>query len=243
MRNPPPLHFACPSQARWVHAMTLVETLVTVAIIGALAALLFPITKQLTQSSYVAKSASNLRHIYVASQGWTADNNGRIVPCYTPGDGAANSPRHFTALLAPYLGIDTALFSKTPTPQGETLAPLMPVYVFPKHPRRFGYGYNYAYLSIINTGQGWNRLIPFSMVAHPSQTVFLVTSKSNATDDEAFLSWRPYVRPPRTYKSLGDQVPAFELPGNTAQVLWLDGHITAETEEHLMADDSLWDIQ
>ncbi|MFA7345388.1 MAG: type II secretion system protein [Terrimicrobiaceae bacterium] len=223
---------------------TLIEVLAVIAIIGVLAVLLFPAFGNLTKHAFAAKSASNLRQTHVAAQGWSADNNGVIVPCYTPGDGVANSPRHFTALLAPYLRIDTNLFSKNaPSDASFTLAPQMPVYVYPGHPQRFGYGYNYAYLSIVNTGQGWNRQVPLAGVAHPSQTVFLVTCKSNAADDEAFLSWRSFVRPPSVYKSLKDHVPAFESPGNTAQVLWLDGHITQETEEHLMADDALWDLE
>lgn len=119
----------------------------------------------------------------------------------------------------------------------------MPVYVYPGHPQRFGYGYNYQYLSFVNTGQGVNRMVSIASVSHPAQTVFLVTTKSDLADDEAFLSWRSYVRPPSVYKSLADHVPAFDLPGRTAQVLWLDGHITSETEAHLMADDTLWDLQ
>lgn len=229
---------------RLAAAFTLLELLATVGLIIVLVALLFPMMGGLRKDAQGAKSSGNLRQIFTAAQTWSSDNDGVIVPCYNPGDGDANSSRNFTAMLAPYLSGDPNIFSPTMASPPPDVSPAikLPVFVFPLHPKRFGYGYNYAYLSIVNTGQGWSRLIRAAAVPHPAETVFLVTRKSNASDDEAFTSWRAYVRPPSVYKSISDHVPAFELPGKRAQVLWLDGHVSAETEERLMADDSLWDL-
>lgn len=224
-----------------LRGMSLVEVLVVMGIVAILAALLIPAVGKARQKTDAVKSAGNLRQIFVASQNWSADNDGRIVPCYSPSEGKAASARNYTGFLAPYLGIDTKLFTENPPADPFTLAPKMPVYVFPGHPKRFGYGYNYRYLSIINTRIGWDRNVPFVGAAHPGQTVFLVTSKSNEADDEAFSSWRAFVRSPSD--GLNDHAPDFALPGGLAHVLWLDGHVTAEKKETLMADDKLWDLE
>jgi prepilin-type processing-associated H-X9-DG protein len=47
------------------------------------------------------------------------------------------------------------------------------------------------------------------------------------------------VRPPAN--GLTDYVVDFPFNGR-ASVLWLDGHVSLETEAVLMADQSLWDI-
>lgn len=223
--------------------ISLVEILVIMGVVAILTSLLVPSVGNVRQKAQAVKSAGNLRQIFAASQGWSADNDGRIVPCYSPSEGKAASARNYTGFLAPYLGIDINLFTENPPAGSFTLAHKMPVYVFPGHPKRFGYGYNYAYLSIINTRIGWNRNVPIAAPAHPGQTVFLVTSKSQEADDEAFSSWRSFVRPPSVLnQGIKDHEPDFALPGGLAHVLWLDGHVTAEKRETLLADDKLWDL-
>jgi len=218
-----------PSRAK---AFTLLELLATIGTVLILVALLVPATGKFTRNAQAAKSASNLRQIAVGAEMWSADNNGRIVPVYTPSEGAAPSLRNWTGLLAPYLGRNsTADFAA---------ASDMRVYVDPLHPKRFGYGYNYAYLSWIQSSKDIERWVTRAGVAHPSQTVFLVTNKNVTSSADDFQSWRSYVRPP-SITTITDYAVAFDYPGEKAQVLWLDGHVSAETRDTLMQDDTLWD--
>jgi prepilin-type processing-associated H-X9-DG protein len=53
-----------------------------------------------------------------------------------------------------------------------------------------------------------------------------------------FTAWRTWVRPP---SSATDYIVDFRHPGPTANVLWLDGHGTAEKPSPLMDSTQLWD--
>jgi prepilin-type N-terminal cleavage/methylation domain-containing protein len=57
---------------------TLVELLVTVAIIGILASLLFPQVGKVMDRAAMAQSTNNLRQIGIAISGYVADNNGSL---------------------------------------------------------------------------------------------------------------------------------------------------------------------
>ncbi len=199
-------------------AFTLIELLVVVAIIGILAALTFPMVGRGRAAAHSAKCMSNLRQIYVAAQAWSSDNDGAIVPGAF-GDAEATELNQITGILAPYLErTETTPF---------TSAKDLPVFVCPANPNQFGYGYNYNYLS-------WPQLNGGAMpknvkVAKPSQTVLLCDSENLSQPDGSFLAWRAYVRPP----SFGrwDHVVSFRHPGKTANVLWVDGHITSEKQD------------
>jgi prepilin-type processing-associated H-X9-DG protein len=221
-----------PSPTFRSRAFTLLELLATIGVVLVLVALLVPATGKFTRNAQAAKSAANLRQIAVGAELWSAENNGRVVPVYMPSEGAAPSLRNWTGLLAPYLGRNsTADFAS---------ASEMPVFIDPMHPRRFGYGYNYAYLSWIQSSKNFERWVTRAGVARPSQTVFLVTNKNVDAPADDFTSWRSYVRPP-SITTITDHVVAFDYPGDKAQVLWLDGHVSAETRKTLMEDDTLWD--
>jgi len=213
-------------------AFSLLEILTAVSVIAILVALLLPAADKFKASAQATKCASNLRNIFVGSEAWSADNNGRIVPVYEPSEGIASSLRNWTGKLAPYLG-------RTSTADFES-ARDMPVFTSPLHPQRFGFGYNYAYLSWVQSSKNIERWVTKAGVSKPSQTVFLVTNRNAGSTTDDFLSWRSYVRPP-SISTITDYVVAFDYPGETARVLWLDGHVSSETQQTLMADDSLWD--
>lgn len=89
-------------------AFTLIELLVVVAIIGILAALVFPVIGKMRDRAQTAKCASNLRQIHVASTLFSSDNNNTIVPSLNWKAGGT-----WYDVLAPYLvarGKNSTLF-------------------------------------------------------------------------------------------------------------------------------------
>jgi len=97
--------FACP-----LKAFTLVEILVVVAIIGILAALLFPMGKSMIEKGNSAKCVNNLRQIGVAIQQYAAENDGFFPYSagYKYGDTSGATSFTFSTWQAPlayYLGI------------------------------------------------------------------------------------------------------------------------------------------
>ena len=220
-----------PGQSR---AFTLIEMLVTISIIAVLAALMIPGVKNVLESSKSTKCVSNLRQLFTASQSWSSENNGRIVPVFMPNDpNNASSLNNWTGLLAPYLGrSQTNAF---------TSAADLPAAVCPLRPKKFGYGYNYLYLSWIEASPPRNQWATQAGVASTAQTVFLVDSANASNASEAFTNWRAYVRSAKASKWAADYLPAFKHFKNKANVLWLDGHISAETTaSDFWKDDKMW---
>jgi prepilin-type N-terminal cleavage/methylation domain-containing protein/prepilin-type processing-associated H-X9-DG protein len=75
---------------------TLVEILVTLAILATLATLTLSVSNRAKQSAISAKTLENLRDIGVAATLWTVDNNGFYPPCW---DGANT----YAQYLDPYM--------------------------------------------------------------------------------------------------------------------------------------------
>ncbi len=209
-----------------LRAFTLVELLVVVAIIAVLASLALPAFQKVLLRSRATQCASNLRQIGIAAQGWSADNDGRIVPAFLSGEvGSISDPTVWTGLLAPYLNY-TLVATNTVVQ--------MRVFACPANPKRCGYGQNYAYLSFApSTSYGY--WVPLARVMHPAQTVFLVDDIMPSNTNK----WRAFVRPPSMAQ---DVAPNFVHPGKTANVLWLDGHVSAEASTNAFTkNDLLWD--
>lgn len=61
---------------------TLIELLTVIAIIGILAAIIIPVVGKVRQSSYAAKSVSNLRQLQIANIAYSNDNKGRFIKPY-----------------------------------------------------------------------------------------------------------------------------------------------------------------
>lgn len=218
--------------ALWEKAFTLVEMLAAIAITTVLIALLFSALSKALIRSKSSQCVSNLKQIYMASMAWSSDNNGRIVPVFYPADpNNATSLQNWTGLLSPYLGGKKS---------GDfTTASELPVCACPLCPKKFGYGYNYRYLSWPQGEKNIYKWVQLAGVARLSQTVLIVDSK-DANDSKDFKSWRAYVRPPETASWLSDYIPAFDHE-KKANVLWLDGHVTSEgTNAPFWKDDQLW---
>lgn len=213
---------------------TLIEMMVTLGCIALLAGLILGVAGKAQAAMHTTKCASHLRQIGMAAMQWSADNDGRIVPVYNPDEGYGLSYKHWTGQLAPYLGKTLST-----TVNSFASASEMPVYCCPLRPQRFGYSYNSRYLSWIYPAAQVNQWVRYAQVTEPSRTVMLVDSyqPGNTT------AWRPFARPPSS--SSTDFIPEFRHGGNTANVLWVDGHVTAEksTSDLMNADDRMWKVQ
>lgn len=109
-------------------AFTLVEMLVTVMIIGLLAALLLPAMGKVRNSGAQAKGIANLRQVGLAVQSFASENESRLpgpaplgVLSYYNRAGR-NSSHAFPAKIAPYLGLPDA--ATLPTSQ-DVIVPVL----------------------------------------------------------------------------------------------------------------------
>lgn len=216
-------------------SFTLVELLVVMAILAVLIALVLPSAQNALAQARQTRCASNLRQIGAAAAAWAADNDGKIVPVFYPAENASKplGLQNWNGILAPYLG-------RTTTNNAFTSATEMPVFVCPEAPKNFGYGYNYKYLSWPAAGNRGYLLCSYAQVTRPAETVMMVDSYDKLVPGQ----WRPYVRPPLQF-NLQDYLPAFRHRG-TANVLWVDGHITAESSNSPVMQqksDAFWDLQ
>lgn len=216
---------------------TLVELLSVIVVIGILAALIIPITGSVRAAARSSQCQSNLRQIGAAALMYTADNKGIVLPVYYPAEKTADplDLRHWPGLLARYIGR-----TNTTTPFSSYTE--QPVFNCPDRPDTFGYGHNYNWLSPY-TPQPGNpvvvTLIRYNQVAAPSRTALIMDI--NVSDSNA---WRPFVRPASQGKWRTNEAysVAFRHRGGQANVVWLDGHVSAEMGDTAFTnDDRLWD--
>ncbi|WP_309380236.1 prepilin-type N-terminal cleavage/methylation domain-containing protein [Cerasicoccus frondis] len=203
-------------------AFTLTELLVVIAVIAILAAILIPVIGHVKSKAHAVQCSSNLGQIGKAAMMWSADNQGRIVPCFSPGDGPQLQMRHWTGILAPYLGWQS---DNGPSKSFSSYED-MPVYICPERPGTFGYSHNWHYLSYIESVNKSNRMVGSFQVINPVETVFMADSW-DPTKSETY--WKSTLRSPS--ESTTSSVVHFRHPGNTANVLWLDGHVSSVEED------------
>ena len=86
-----------------VRAFTLVEVLLTFAIIGVLAALVIPATSQMTAYAARMKTISNLRQIGVAARLYANDHNQQLPGHPAPQDLGSPAPDQWPTLFCYYL--------------------------------------------------------------------------------------------------------------------------------------------
>ncbi len=217
-------------------AFTLTELLVVIAIFAILALLLMASLNKARAKGRAVQCCANLHQIGAAALLWSSDNQGRIVPAWNPGQSANLSLNNWPGLLAPYLG-----WQRSPNATAFSSYSSLPVCICPENPKVFGYGYNYVYLSWIQLPIK-NQWVYYAQVTKPSQTVMIVDSVVTAAPT---TQWYPYVRvpPSQFYGTMTDVVTAFRHPGGVANVLWLDGHVSAEmSNSPAMTNDAMWQI-
>jgi prepilin-type N-terminal cleavage/methylation domain-containing protein/prepilin-type processing-associated H-X9-DG protein len=221
-------------------AFTLIELLISVAILALLVGLLLPGLHGAREQAKAAVCASNLRQLALANQLYADDHE----QCYCPGAAdfmATNLHRWhgtrkhasdpFVAAggpLVPYLGLDGAIRACP------ALRPSLPQ----NEPRRFekncgGYGYNQAYIGVqLETSDtGLARIITDRLgaeadhVRRPTQTLMFA--------DTAFVSGdliEYSFAEPRFFPTLGTRPdPSIHFRHrHRANVAWCDGHVDAQ---------------
>lgn len=196
---------------------SLIELITVIACVAILASLMLPAFNSIMHSSKTVQCASNLRQIGVAGLAWSADNDQRIFPVYIN-----TEDNDWTVQLRPYLDSQTT--------QGTNK-----IFICPERPAKYGYGYNYFNLSWISPGTANNQWIKYSQVSHPQNTVLLVDNYVTSSPTR----WRPFARAPGL--NMNDVLPDYRHSKKTANVLWVDGHVTPESAAGTITNNAVWD--
>jgi len=201
---------------------TLVETLVTIAILVILGSLLFPAFRNLANQTHSAKCASQLRQIATAALAWSHDNQGRL-PDQTRWYSRSKGDNYS---LFGYLG-----FADTGQQVLRDTVYTCPVFVrqFPTAATPYRtYAINrYATGSHLGgTVAEWNQVLnsdppqTLARVKSPSRMAFFMDGRPNTLAPADTYSYRSYAAP----DSIG--------PGNTPHlhqgglnVVFVDGHV------------------
>lgn len=218
-------------------AFTLTELLVTLAVIIILITLLISSSRSAMQSANAAKCVANLRQIGIAAQAWSSENDGKIVAAYEDYE----DKRTWGYKLGPYLDANLPSTYNADKYDAASAALIlkMPIFRCPNQDKTMdwpGYGYNSDNLSLLRTAGNPKRWVRYNQVEQLSKTV-MITDQRQTTKTR----WKPYVRPP---SGLSDATVDFRHPSTTANVLWVDGHVSVEkTGGDLMnPDDRSWKV-
>ena len=216
-------------------AFSLLELLVAVAIVAALAALAVPASRRFKQDALASQSHNNLRQLAIANINYAADHG-----CYAPADDRWNNRRWHGArtgagarfdpakgFLAEYLGKSRSV----------TACPLFTKMLGGAESFEDGsggYGYNSSYIGGL-PGGSWNpdgtrRSARPAQLLRPATTVMFTTTAYARTGG---LQEYPFCEPPfwDFGNGPGGQRPSpsvhFRFRGR-ALVAWCDGHLSFE---------------
>lgn len=206
---------------------TLMELLVTVAIIAVLAALLFPAVGKMMGEGKSAACAANLRQISGLVYQYVGENDGQLPASY---DGSV--PLTLSSLWLCKL-TDQAGIPRTPWVIGSGAGPEQ-VFICPSTPTLgrqgvsnidLSYGWNYLGLTLRDTAANpYGMITKLASVPHPSRTIMV--ADSNGAGNPNFT----YVISPTQF------TPDCRHSGQ-ANVLFVDGHVERVKREILITDD------
>lgn len=139
------------SRTRRHSAFTLVELLVVIAVVGILAALMFPALNAAKSAANNVKCVSNLKQIGVGLFSYAADHDGALIPGaqVPPPDATYSSSYQWFQALEDYMGGDSQKGRSKNHPSWQEC----PAKVFPSTTAP----------SINNIGYGWNWIASFSV--------------------------------------------------------------------------------
>ena len=186
---------------------TLIEILIVVAIIGLLAALLFPAFKSARGAAHRASCASNLQQIGLAFQMYAQDARNKLPPLLLPSDTNCSWPIQ----ILPYTR-SVEVFKCPSSPHGD-FRPDCPV-TEPGAPFQIGRGsYDVNFFEAVNRGRS------LLSIRNPGDTILLCDGAGGQATfgmtDESINSLVSV----RDLSVLGDR------HGNGANVGYVDGHV------------------
>jgi prepilin-type N-terminal cleavage/methylation domain-containing protein/prepilin-type processing-associated H-X9-DG protein len=223
-----------------LRAFTLVELLVTIAIIAVLAALIMAAVNSVRSKADAAKCASNLRQLVSANLTYAAENNGQFVPAQEPTNlirwhGVRTSVNSkfdpSRGPLAPYLGTDGRV----------KLCPALARVLSGKQSFEDGtggYGYNATYV-------GGTPLDPYtparlSALETPSRVIMFADCAFPRQDGlQEYAYAEPWQWVDYRGRMRGALDPSVHFRhSDCANVAWCDGHISAEPYSKLGSTNS-----
>jgi prepilin-type N-terminal cleavage/methylation domain-containing protein len=224
-------------------AFTLVELLVCITVIAALAGLIFAVMGNLKRSAENVVAVQRIRGLGQANAAYAVENNGKYVPIFAFSEDRSFLPPWFynTKFLETLIG--EATFLNNPEQyEGSDGYPEMvldPVVVRSK--KRFwsrlhaSFGYNQENMPGGDWGQaGTSRSHTTSSVAFPNQTFQFIT----ATDWTAKYSGRNLWKSSPVEGRTPDGKMAFRHKGGTALAVFYDGHAEAISPEDIKRFDA-----
>jgi len=208
-------------------AFTLIELLVVVAIIGILAAILFPVFARARENARRSSCQSNLKQIGLGWLQYAQDYDEHVVPTLSDpsnfgpakrfywfgsitGNGATATLTESEGLLQPYM--KSGQVQACPSFSNTTRPDL----------GRTGYAYNDDYLSRYTGTPLKANPANLAEISDPSETVAFADSANPNSSDPTALEPNVYLSAP------GDAFPNFHARHlETGNVLFCDGHVKA----------------
>ena len=235
-----------------------------IAIIGMLAAILFPVFTTAQQSGRRAKCAEQLRQLVQANLAYADDNSGRFVPAATDIFGANLHRWHGVrptsdADFDPKVGPLWAYLGRS---GGVKKCPLLSMLKAKSQVRAAyesgcgGFGYNYLYVG----GTYYRNDSPTAAkvasnagdLASPSRTVMFTDAAMALTDSggRGVLVEESFAYPPRLVssdtsggQSVTDASPSVHFRhGGRANVGWCDGHVTSQAMNFSMDRENAYGV-
>ncbi len=178
---------------------TLLELLVTIAVVAVLAALLVAATRAVGEKSRAIKCTSDLRQIGAAAHLYLGENRGRL-PSSSHLRAADGSSRSWTRTLAPYLGVN--FLGRCPS--------------VPTHPAKVTYGWN----DLLTEADGAG--IPFGACRNPAST--LAAAELALDQSVEHFHFQGAARG-RVTNAMFKSFVNVECHGRGANYLFVDGHV------------------